>query len=121
MRGVTDTDVITRLANLYHKSETGYGVVTELLATGYLQMGDEDEAIPLQQVRVSDLARHEQAIRREAIMRRIADDGGIVITVYPDNPAKTIKALQSVMTGFSQITHLIRPQSPELEQNRTPH
>ena len=114
MKGVTDTDVITRLATLYHKSDTGHEIVTEIVTTGYLQTGDEDEAIPLQQVRVSDLARHEKAIRQEAIMRRIADDGGVVITVYPSNPTKTIKALRSVMTGEQLYTLLTDMQYDKL-------
>lgn len=97
MKGVADADVIEALSNLAEKSEHGRGVVTELLVTGYLQ--SEGDAIPLADVRLRDLKAYEDEQRKEAIMRRVADEGGVVITVFPDNPLKTIKALRTTLTS----------------------
>jgi len=98
MRGVTDTAVISALANLAQKSDNGYQVVTELMTTGYLQLGDSEDAIPLADVRLADLRRYEDDMRREAIARRVANEGGVVVTIYPQNQAKTISMLAKVLT-----------------------
>jgi hypothetical protein len=97
MHGVTDVDVLGMLTTLADKNEHGHGLVTELLNTGYLQIGDEDDAIPLVDVRVADLRRYQDDVKREAIARRVADEGGVTITIYPDNPTKTAGALVAHM------------------------
>jgi len=119
MRGVTDTAVISALANLAQKSDNGYQVVTELMTTGYLQLGDSEDAIPLADVRLADLRRYEDDMRREAIARRVANEGGVVITVFPNNPQKTARALLAHMTT-SQAYELSILLDEGLEQNRTP-
>lgn len=104
LHGVTDGAVLSALENLADKSEHGRTVVTELLTTGYLQSGDND-AIPLADVRIIDLKRYEDEQRKEAIMRRVADEGGISITIYPDNPTKTAGALVAHMP-IAQVARL---------------
>lgn len=99
MRGVANADVLEALSTLADKSESGRGVVTELLVTGYLQVGEEADAIPLADVRVMDLRRYEQDVKREAIARRITEQGGVVVTIYPDNPTKTAGILLASMTS----------------------
>ena len=99
MRGVTDGAVLTVLESIADKSEHGRGIVTELLNTGYLQPLDEEDAIPLSDVRLADLRHYEEAQRKEAIARRVADEGGVVITVYPNNPTKTAGILRGSMTS----------------------
>lgn len=102
--GVTDVDVIEALETLADKSSTGYKFVTELVVTGYLQGSDED-AIPLADVRVADLRRWEDDNRREAIARRVADAGGVVITIYPSDMRQTARALAQVM-GYDGLQSL---------------
>jgi len=118
MRGVTDTAVISALTNLAQKSDNGYQVVTELMTTGYLQLGGDEDAIPLADVRLADLRRYEDDMRREAIARRVANEGGVVVTVYPNNPQKTARALLAHMTT-SQAYELSILLDEGLEQNRT--
>lgn len=99
MRGVTDGAVISALTELAQKSDSGYQVVTELMTTGYLQMGDDEDAIPLADVRLADLRRYEDELKREAIARRVASEGGVVVTIFPHNPQKTARALLAHMTS----------------------
>ena len=79
-------------------TKTGDSIITELLTSGYLQTGDEDETIPLADVRSLDVTRYINELRRETIMQRVAQDGGVNVTIYPDNPARTAKALLAHMT-----------------------
>lgn len=98
LRGVTDGAVLSALENLADKSPHGAGVVSELLNTGYLQPGDDEDAIPLQDIRIADLRHYEDNQRREAIARRIADSGGVTVVIYPNDPIKTAGVLRGVMT-----------------------
>lgn len=117
LRGVTDGGVIVALSELAQKSDNGYAIVQELLATGYLQgAGDGEDAIRLQDVRVADLRRWEDDTRKEAIMRRVANEGGINVVIYPQNAEKTARALLGHLTT-SQAYEL----SILLEQTRTSH
>jgi len=109
MKGISDADVLEALSTLAEKSEHGRTVVTELLVTGYLQASGDGDAIPLADLRLVDLKRYEDEQRREAIMRRVADEGGVVLTVYPNDSKKTAKILLASMTddqAYGLIYHL---------------
>lgn len=73
------------------KSSIGQQIIQEILQTGYLQIADE--IIPANEIRSNDVERYESEIRRELFLQKVADRGGVCITIYPDDLAKTAKAL----------------------------
>lgn len=97
--------VASALQNLAEKSVHGADIVSEIITTGYLQIGDADEAIPLEEIRLADLTRYEQVLRNEAIARRIAQDGGVNCTVYPADSHRTARSLLKLLTPL-QATEL---------------
>lgn len=82
-------ETLGKLAN----TQTGATIANELLSTGYLQTGDIDEVIPLEQLRPDDVTRYMNDLRRENIMQRVANEGGVSVTIYPADSERTAKAL----------------------------
>jgi hypothetical protein len=97
--------VASALKTLAEKSAHGSEIVSEIITTGYLQIGDADEAIPIEEIRLADLTRYEQMLRNEAIARRIAQDGGVNCTIYPADSQRTARLLLKLLSA-SQATEL---------------
>ncbi len=87
------------LGEIALKNANGAGLVRELVTTGYLQFDEEENAIALGDVRVTDLRRYQDELRKEAMLQRVASEGGVVITVYPSDLERTAKALRGVLGG----------------------
>lgn len=89
MAGVSEqTAMIITNTNPTHIT---YEIIAEVIQTGYLQIADE--VIPATDIRPQDIIRYEDELRREQILQKIAERGGVSVTIYPHDPLKTAKSL----------------------------
>jgi hypothetical protein len=87
---VTDTVVIRRLNKLYRKGRDTY---TEIAASGYLQMGEEREAIPAAEITMRDLRRYLDWKYDEHVKSSVADR-----VVRLQEPAIVVEAKKDFVT-----------------------
>lgn len=95
--------VARTLATLADTDE-GKEAIGDVLVTGYLQWNDS--IVPIEQANMRDIENYTDAMRREARARELANEGGMLITIYPDNAEKTRANLEKVLTD-EQINALL--------------
>jgi hypothetical protein len=86
--------ILGQLAN----TKTGLAIAEDVLVSGYLQTSDDDDAIPLSDLRPVDVSRYHNTLRHELIMQRVAREGGVPVIIYPQNTVQTAKILGQLLT-----------------------
>lgn len=87
-----------------YNTSTGKEIIDEILTTGYLQTGDF--VLSAQDIRPKDILDYETALRREKMLQKIAEQGGVTITIYPDNPQKTAAIIHNAL-NYQQLNQVI--------------
>lgn len=98
---IFDPTVIREMNRIAAKGSESY---QEIIRTGYLQFGDEHEAIPAKSMTAADLRRYldyrYQEHRQQAIAEREAEQGlqTVMVVLYANSPARTAEVLRQTFS-----------------------